>query len=381
MQDHVPRQLAVGFTPMEHRREVVLRLAMRAEELGYSTVYVAEGWGYDASVLLAEVALRTSRIRLGTGVLNVWGRSAASIAMLASSLADLSGGRFELGLGAGSPPLAEGLHDVPFRAPVARLGQVTRQVRRLLDGERIVPSGLGGSRPLRLAQPTPQVVPIQMAALRPRAVRLCGELADGWLPFLLPASGLEVGRRLLQEGASAAHRPLPRVCPCLPAAVSPDPAEAGDMAWWWISFYLSGMGPLYGLALRDLGFGDAVEAVLEAHTHRAKDVPERARALVDELVLWGDDASARARLESWYRVGAEMPVIVLPPNHGLDELEHVLEVFAPAAPNAQDPNPEFGFGSMPCPETSQGAPGRIRTCPPASGGRCPTSASASSGTL
>ena len=98
------------------------------------------------------------------------------------------------------------------------------------------------------------------------------------------------------------------------------------MAWWWVSFYLSGMGPLYGLALRDLGFGDAVEAVLEAHTHRAKDVPERARALVDELVLWGDDASARARLGSWYRVGAEMPVIILPPDRGLDELEHVLEV-------------------------------------------------------
>ena len=213
MQDHVPRQLAVGFTPMEHRREVVARLAMRAEELGYSTVYVAEGWGYDASVLLAEVALRTSRIRVGTGVLNVWGRSAASIAMLASSLADLSGGRFELGLGSGSPPLAEGFHDVPFRAPVARLGQVTRQVRRLLHGERIVPSVLGGSRPLRLAQPTPHVVPIQMAALRPRAVRLCGELADGWLPFLLPASGLDVGRRLLQEGRPQLIVPCPESAP------------------------------------------------------------------------------------------------------------------------------------------------------------------------
>src|SRR5207344_1867943 len=118
----------------------------------------------------------------GTGVLNVWGRSAASIAMLATSLAELSGGRFELGLGAGSPQLAEGLHDLAFHAPVERLGAVTRQVRRLLDGERIVSSVPGGSRPLRLGVPPSSDIPIQMAALGPHAVRLCGELADGWFP-------------------------------------------------------------------------------------------------------------------------------------------------------------------------------------------------------
>src|ERR1700712_1564980 len=150
------RPLAVALTPMETRRDVVLHVATRAEELGYTAVSVAEGWGHDASVLLAEVALRTTRIGISAGVLNVWGRSPATIAMAAASLDELSGGRFELGLGAGSPPLAEGLHDVPFRRPVERLGQVTRQVRRLLDGERMAPSIPGGGKPLRLAlRPTP----------------------------------------------------------------------------------------------------------------------------------------------------------------------------------------------------------------------------------
>src|ERR1700709_315790 len=101
------RPLAVGLTPMETRRDVVLHVATRAEELGYTSVSVAEGWGHDASVLLAEVALRTSRIGLGSGVLNVWARSGATIARAAASLDELSGGRFVLGLGAGSPPLAE----------------------------------------------------------------------------------------------------------------------------------------------------------------------------------------------------------------------------------------------------------------------------------
>src|SRR4051812_17780707 len=134
-----PRPLGVGLVPMETRREAVLRVATWAEELGYADFSVAEGWGLDAGVLLAEVAGRTSRIRLGTGILNVWGRSPATIAMLAAGLAEVSGGRFELGLGAGSPQLAEGLHGVPFRAPVDRLADVTRQVRRLLDGERLAP--------------------------------------------------------------------------------------------------------------------------------------------------------------------------------------------------------------------------------------------------
>src|SRR3954451_21979151 len=113
-----PRPLGVGLVPMETRRDVVLRIATRAEELGYSSFSVAEGWGHDATVLLAEVAVRTSRIRLGTGVLNVWGRSPATIAMLATSLHQISDGRFTLGLGAGSPQLAEGLHATLFTAPV-----------------------------------------------------------------------------------------------------------------------------------------------------------------------------------------------------------------------------------------------------------------------
>ena len=78
----VDRPLAVGLTPMETRRPVVLRLAQRAEQLGYHAFYLAEAWGHDATVLLTEVATRTERIRLGTGVLNIWGRSPASLAML-----------------------------------------------------------------------------------------------------------------------------------------------------------------------------------------------------------------------------------------------------------------------------------------------------------
>lgn len=88
---------------METRRSVIVRLARRAEELGYASFFVAEGWGHDATALLAEIAVRTSAITIGSNVLNVWGRSPATPAMSAVSLTDISGGRYVLGLGSPAP--------------------------------------------------------------------------------------------------------------------------------------------------------------------------------------------------------------------------------------------------------------------------------------
>ena len=331
------RSCTVGLTPLETRREVILHVAERAEALGYDAFLLAEGWGHDAGVLLAEVATRTDRIRIGTGVLNVWGRTPASIAMLAASLQEVSGGRFVLGLGAGSPPLAEGLHGVPFTAPVQKLGAATRQVRRLLAGERVDPV-VPGRRSLKLGVLPATEVPVHLAALGPRAVRLAGELADGWAPFLLPLSGLGAGIRLLEEGAArgAPGRSLPLVGPCIPTAVSADPAVALEVASWWVVFYLVSMGPLYRDTLTRLGHGAAVQAVLAANpTSRTFEVPERARGLLDELTLWGEAEHARAGLDRWYASGAQAPALILPPGRPLEELDHILEALRPRSDSVE----------------------------------------------
>lgn len=316
---------------METRREVLLHVADRAEQLRYDAFFLAEGWGHDAGVLLAEVATRTDRITLGTGIVNVWGRSPASIAMLATSLAEVTGGRFVLGLGAGSPPLAEGFHDVPFSAPVDRLGAVARQVRRLLSGERLQPSEERDVRPLKLAVVPEAPVPVYLAALGPKAVRLAGEVADGWCPFLLPISGLDASTRQLEgveRGSPGGARPT--VAPSIPTAVSDDPAEALALASWWVAFYLGSMGPLYRSTLRRLGHAAAVDEVLAANpTPRTYDVPESARGLLDELTLWGDADRARAALDRWYAAGAELPTLTLPPGRTVDELDHMLETMRP----------------------------------------------------
>ena len=323
---------AVGITPMETRRDVVLHVATRAEELGYSIVYVAEGWGRDVSVLLAEIAMHTSRIQIATGVLNVWGRSAASIAMLAASLSDLCDGRFVLGLGAGSPQLAEDLHGVPFHSPVQRLDVVTRDVRALLSGQRLVSCPPSGRRPMRLDVVPQFDVPVHIAALGPKAVRLAGELADAWFPFLLPVSALRGRIELLTIGAAGADndRVLPLVCPGVPTAISPDPAASRRLALWWVTFYLTKMGSLYSSLLRDLGHGGAVEAVhLATPSNGTENLPNSARDLIDELTLSGSAKTARAGLDRWYSAGADMPVIVLPPHCDVDDLDYALEAMRP----------------------------------------------------
>src|SRR6185369_9568745 len=125
-------RIAVSLMPLENRRETLLHVATTADRLGYDGYFLPETWAYDTTVLLAEAAVRTERITLGTGILGVWNRSAATMAMAAATLASVSGGRFVLGLGASTPQLAEGLHDQPYAAPLARMRQILQQVRALL---------------------------------------------------------------------------------------------------------------------------------------------------------------------------------------------------------------------------------------------------------
>jgi alkanesulfonate monooxygenase SsuD/methylene tetrahydromethanopterin reductase-like flavin-dependent oxidoreductase (luciferase family) len=324
------RAVAVGITPLETRHDVVLHLAKQAEALGFDAFLLAEGWGHDAAALLGAIAARTGRIRVGTGVLNIWGRTPAGIAMLAATLDALSDGRFVLGLGAGSPQLAEGWHDQAFTAPVTRLGAVARQVRALLDGERMTSSLAGGQRPLRMAVQPRRDIPVHLAALGPDAVRLAGEIADGWYPFLLPRSGLAEGLKLLNEVAMSADRPVPLISPGLPVAVAADPATAQAIASWWVATYLLGMGPTYARSLRRHGFGAAVDAVLAANpTRRTTEVPANAQVLLDQLTVWGDADAGRSSVNTWFEAGAEMPVLVLPPGRPVAELEYALEVLRP----------------------------------------------------
>src|SRR5438128_8824390 len=228
----VARSLAVSVMPLENRREQFLALATLGERLGYDAMLLPETWAYDVTIVLAEAAVKTERLKLGSAILGVWNRSAATLAMGAATLASLSAGRFILGRGASTPQLVEGLHDVPFRAPLARMRQVVGQVRALLRGERAPLAVAREARALRLNVP-PAEVPICLAAIGDASVRLAGEIADGWMPFLYPLRVLGQGLERLREGATRGGRAaLPVVYPMIPASVDEDADKARAGAAW-----------------------------------------------------------------------------------------------------------------------------------------------------
>jgi alkanesulfonate monooxygenase SsuD/methylene tetrahydromethanopterin reductase-like flavin-dependent oxidoreductase (luciferase family) len=116
------RTLAVSVVPLETRRDAIVHIATTADRLGYDVFFLPEAWAYDGTVLLAEVATRTRRIRLGTGIVNVWSRTPATIAMAAATLHAVSGGRFVLGLGASTAQLTEGCTTCRSRRPSSACG-------------------------------------------------------------------------------------------------------------------------------------------------------------------------------------------------------------------------------------------------------------------
>jgi alkanesulfonate monooxygenase SsuD/methylene tetrahydromethanopterin reductase-like flavin-dependent oxidoreductase (luciferase family) len=301
----------IAFTPFETRIDTIVRLARQADALGLDSVQVAEAWSHDATIVLAQLALETERIGLGTGILSVWGRTPASLALAATGLQRLSGGRFSLGLGAGSPPLTEGLHGLRWERPVARLRETLVAVRALLAGERL-PHPAADARPLRLGVAPETPVPIALAALADASIRVAGELADEWAPFLWSRSRLAEGRALLGAGSST------RVSAAVPVAVGPDLETARRWARWWLSTYVTRMGPIYPRLLAGFSSPETVAALAAG---------ELSEELAREVTLFGTYDELPDLVRSWYAAGADSVQLVLPVAPE-DELAEILDVAA-----------------------------------------------------
>ena len=299
--------LGVGITPFHTDDDATIRLAVAAEGLGYARFGAAEGWTHDAVVLLARIAGATSRIGLATAVLPVWSRTPAAIAMAAASLERASDGRFSLGLGASSPPLVEGLHGLTWQQPLGRMRNTLVAVRALLDGARL-PLDDEHVRPLRLGAAPERRIPILLAALAPSSVRLAGELADHWLPFLWARSRLGDGRALLADGEAAGERSTATgVAASVPLAIAQDDETARQIAAGWLLAYLTRMGPLYPRMLRDyFGYAHEVDALLEANAGGGPPrLPAAAEQLARDVTVMGTYEEAPDAIRRWLEAGAD----------------------------------------------------------------------------
>jgi F420-dependent oxidoreductase-like protein len=297
-------------------------LAIEAERAGFDSVWTSETWGSDALVALTWIAARTERIGLGTGVLQMPGRTPAATAMGAITLDHLSGGRLLLGLGVSGPQVAEGWHGVPFDHPLQRTREYVAIVRAILrrggpvtaPGPRYpLPLPGGQGEPLKPnVHPLRSEVPVYLAAMGPRNVRLAAEIAQGWIPFLYsPERGEEVFAEPLATGLAAGGREPDAlaVAPMVPVAIGEDLDACRDRLRPLIALYVGGMGSrsanFYHALVTRYGYGVAADAIRDAFLdgRRAEAAAMVPDAMIDELCLVGPVAVVRERLQAWRGAG------------------------------------------------------------------------------
>ena len=276
--------------------------------------------GHDAATPLAYLAAKTSRIKLGAGIMQAVARTPANLAMTAMTLASMSHGRFVLGLGASGPQVVEGWHGVPFRKPIQRIRELIEIVRIVSSGERLVYDGeiyhlpLPGGEGKALksgAQPQPNI-PVYLATLSPKSLELTGELADGWIgTSFIPEQAEEVFFKHIRAGAEKAGRTLANVDLQAGGAVafSDDVDKLVARNRPGIAFTLGAMGSkehnFYNAAFRRAGYeeeGIAVQRLwLEGKRKEAADlVPDE---MVLQVNMLGTEAMVRDRIRAYRDAG------------------------------------------------------------------------------
>jgi len=289
--------LNLGYVTTAEELADNIALAQTAESLGFDTVWAAEAYGSDAVTVLAAVAARTHRIGIGSGVLQIPGRTPAMTAMTAATLDALSGGRFTLGLGVSGPQVSEGWHGVRFADPLGRTREYVQIVRQALQRRRVtaggthftlpLPDGPGKSLVLSL-QPVRSEIPIYLAALGPKNLDLTGEIADGWLAIFFDpdiAAG-SIGR--IRRAALAAGRDpgLIDINASIPVSVGDDPEVAANRVRPFAALYIGGMGSaktnFYHRTATEMGFG--AEAVEVQERFLARDYAGAAAAVPFEFI-------------------------------------------------------------------------------------------------
>jgi len=328
-------QLAITFAPIKDDWQAAVSYAIEAERLAIDMAWSVETWGYDAATPLAYLAAKTSRIRLGTGIMQVGARTPAMTAMTAMSLASLSDGRFLLGLGVSGPQVMEGWHGVRFARPLQRTRETIDIVRMVTRGERLayhgqiyelpLPGGEGKAL-VSSARPQPDI-PIYLATLGPKSLELTGELASGWLGTSFIPEHASLFFDAIAAGAQRAGRSLADLDLQVAAGVvafSDDVERLIPPRKPGLAFTLGAMGSrehnFYNDTYRRMGYADVALEVQNLWLNKQRDA---AAALVpDELVLktnlLGTEDMVRGRLRVYQAAGVTT-LRVEPDGKTLDE--------------------------------------------------------------
>lgn len=330
--------MRIGIVPFwkNYDRKAVLRAAQLADDLGYDSIWIPEAWAYEQFQLLAEIAGVTKRLKLATGIANVFSRSPGLLAMSAATLDEISEGRVILGLGTSGKLVVENFHGVPYHKPLTRLRDTIRIMKALWAGQRLTPE-LSAEMELRHFKlemtPFRSNIPVYVASLQEKAIREIGALADGWVPTFWPYEHFADGLALVAEGARAAGRDLGAIelAPFVGIIPFDDVGFARSLIKPLVSFYIGGMGVYYHALFCRYGFADNANLVRELYN--AGKRKEAAAAVADELVdaiaICGPRDHCRARLAEWGAHGVGSALMNLPTGMPFEITEQLLRDMAP----------------------------------------------------
>ncbi len=296
-----------------------------AESLGYDSFWTSEAYGSDAVSPAAWILAQTEKLRVGTAIMQMPARSPAMTAMTAMTLAELSGGRFMLGLGASGPQVVEGWHGVPYGKPVTRLREYIKIVKQIIareapstfEGDQYQlpyagPGATGLGKPLKSILHCEEDVPIYAASITPRGVAAAAEVADGFFPIWMDPENDTVFEESISQGLAAGDRSRTEfdVAPFVTVALGDDVEQCmmpirGNMA-----LYIGGMGArdknFYNNYAKRLGFEEEAVKIQDLYLAGRRDEAMAAvpPELMDACHLIGPADRIRDRLQRWKAAAA-----------------------------------------------------------------------------
>ncbi|MFL6106410.1 MAG: LLM class F420-dependent oxidoreductase [Marmoricola sp.] len=328
-------------------------LVAAAEESGYDAIFTAEAWGSDAFTPLAWWGRETSRVRLGTSIVQMSGRTPTSIAMHALTLDHLSNGRLILGMGVSGPQVVEGWYGQPFSKPLARTREVVDIIRQVLARKGPVTNdgphyplpfngegAMGLGKALKpITHPLREDIPIWLGAEGPKNVAQTAEIADGWIPiFYTPRSAamyqpwLDEG--FARDGARRTRETFEIAATChLQFTEDDGPAKQAvvDAMKPIVALYMGGMGAkemnFHHQVFTRMGYGEIADEVQRLFLSGQKD--EATRLIPDDLVndmhIIGTEGYVKDRVAQWEETGV---TTLLLSAHSAEEIRKVAEVLA-----------------------------------------------------
>jgi F420-dependent oxidoreductase-like protein len=329
----------LGYAPPGTNPVELVPLVQHAEELGYDSAWAAEAWGTDAVSVLAWLAASTSRIKIGSAIMQMPGRTPANTAMTAATLDLMSGGRFILGLGTSGPQVVEGWHGQPWGKPLGKTREYIEIVRTALRRDVVAhhgehyripydgPGATGLGKPLKMMmRPLRANVPIYLAAIGPKNVALAAEIADGWLPIFVDPERFDDAFGPSIAGAREGFE----IAATVSVLVGDDVGALRDALKPYIALYVGGMGAkgknFYNSLVSRYGWEAEAARIQELYLGgQQRDaiaaVPDE---LVDALALVGPKERIRDRLAAWRETPVTTLVVGSPQPEALDVLAELL---------------------------------------------------------